>query len=262
MGVIEGQFVWYDLMTNDVEGAKAFYSETVGWKLGAWDGSADYTMLMVEGHPIGGMMGLPEDVKGAGHPPHWIAYIAVDDVDAKGKEVVALGGKVLEGPNDIPTVGRFSVIADPQGAIIAIFKPEGDMSPHAGPDRVGDYGWHELNTTDWEGAWAFYEKLFGWENTSDMDMGPEMGTYRMYKNGARERDGSDGGMGNTAKMTGMAPSWLYYATVDDVDAAVKRITAKGGKVTNGPMDVPGGDRVAQCVDPQGAPFAIYSAKAT
>lgn len=100
-------------MTNDVEGAKAFYSETIGWKLQPWEGPGDYTMLTVEDQPIGGIMGLPEQA--TEHSPHWIAYVAVDDVDAKGEEAVSLGGKLLEGPNDIPEVGRFSVIANPPG---------------------------------------------------------------------------------------------------------------------------------------------------
>ncbi|MBW2463508.1 MAG: hypothetical protein JRH11_17795, partial [Deltaproteobacteria bacterium] len=65
------------------------------------------------------------------------------------------------------------------------------------------------------------------------------------------------GMSNAAKAGGTPPSWLYYVTGDEMDGAVKRINDRGGKITSGPMEVPGGDRVAQCVDPQGAHFAIH-----
>jgi len=257
MGLVEGQFCWYDLMTTDVDAAKAFYTETIGWSAKDSEGGMPYTHLSIGEQSVGGIMALPEEVKAMGVPPHWLAYIAVDDVDAKAKEVTELGGKILKEATDIPDVGRFAVIADPQGAALALFSPSGDMSPRHSEKRDGDFTWHELNTTDWEAAWAFYEKLFGWTKTSDMDMGPELGTYRMYKQAGDGGESATGGFSNVAKAQGFPPSWLYYITVDDIDAAVKRIESKGGKLTNGPMDVPGGDKIAHLTDPQGGMFAIH-----
>lgn len=247
-----GMFVWYDLMTNDVEGAKAFYTETVGWKIEPYK-KGRYTMFKAGDRPIGGVMELPEEAAKMGAPPHWLAYIEVPDVDATAKQAQELGAK-LYNARTIPEVGRFAVMADPQGATFAAFTPQGSMDRDE--QKVpGDISWNELNTTDWKAAWKFYSELFGWQNTSDMDMGPEMGTYSMFT-----YDGGQspvGGLSNMAKTQNIPPHWLYYVTVDDLDAAVGRIKSKGGKILNGPMDVPGGDKVAQCCDAQGAAFAIH-----
>lgn len=256
----KGRFVWYDLMTTDPAAAKAFYTETIGWKTQPFEGGDKaYTMWVAGETPIGGVMDLPEEVKKMGAPPHWLAYVQVENVDATVKQVKELGGTVHHPGMDIPKVGRFGVIADPQGATIAVFTPEQEMKlpPR---EQQGVYSWHELNTTDWEGAWKFYSKLFGWVESSQMDMGDGMGTYFMYKHPADGEKASLGGMSNVAKQMSMPPHWLYYATVDSCDAAIKRITSKGGKVLNGPMEVPGGGHIAQCMDPQGAAFAVYAEK--
>jgi uncharacterized protein len=248
--------VWFDLMTTDMEGAKAFYTETIGWKTQQW-GDADpnkpYTMWLAGQTPIGGVMPLPEEARKMGAPPHWLAYTTVADVDASVQQVTKLGGRVLAPPMNIPKVGRFSVVADPQGAVFAVFKAEGD-DMNAPPDAPGQFSWAELNTTDYEGAWKFYSELFGWKHKSSMDMGP-MGTYFMFQDPTEK---TKGGMSNVAKAMNLPPHWLHYVTVDDMNGTCERIKSKGGKIMNGPMPIPGDDVIAQCVDPQGAFFAIYS----
>ncbi len=251
----KGQNVWFDLMTTDMEGAKAFYTETIGWKTQQWsdaDSNKPYTMWVNGERPIGGMMPLPDEAKAMGAPPHWIAYTVVDDVDAAAKKAESLGGRVYAPPMDIPTVGRFAILGDPQGATFAIFKPAGETD--APPDAKGQFSWAELNTTDYEAAWKFYSALFGWNHRSSMDMGP-MGTYFMWHDASEK---TKGGMSNMAKQMNMPAHWLHYVTVNDVDAACQRIKQKGGKVVNGPMPIPGDDVIAQCQDPQGAFFAIYA----
>ena len=114
----------------------------------------------------------------------------------------------------------------------------------------------EVIGTDAEKLQGYYSELFGWKPTSSMDMGPEYGEYFMFGNDPKQ---SMGGMSNAARMMKAPAHWLHYINVKSADEAVKRITEKGGKVLNGPMDVPGGDRIAQCMDPQGGLFAIYSA---
>jgi len=257
MGLKHGQFCWHELMTTDADAAKAFYSETIGWKVKSMDGMPDYNVLFVGEDSVGGIMTMPDEVKAAGVPQHWLGYVGVDDVDATAKQAAELGGKVLKEGFDIPEVGRMAVLADPQGAAIAIFKPAGEMTPHAGDARVGDVTWNELNSTDWENAWTFYEKLFGWTKTQDMDMPDGGGKYQMYKHASSDSEIGVGGMGNMAKAMGFPPSWLYYITVDDIDAAAKRATDKGGKLMNGPMEVPGGDKIAHVTDPQGGMFALH-----
>ena len=124
---------------------------------------------------MAGLLVLPDEVKKMGAPPHWLTYIGTPNVDETAVQAASLGGKVLRQPGDIPTIGRFAVLQDPQGAVFAAFTPL-QYSPPAGPPAVGDFSWHELATTDWRAALAFYQNLFGWETTSAMDMGPEIGT--------------------------------------------------------------------------------------
>lgn len=250
----KGQNVWYELMTTDIEAARRFYTEVVGWKTKAWDeapADSPYSMWLAGEKMVGGLMKLPAEAKGA--PPHWLAYTKVDDVDAASRQAEKLGGKVLHAPFDVPKIGRMAVLADPQGATFAVFKGEGEM-PMSPPTGTGEFSWSELNTTDWEAAWKFYGELFGWQHRESMDMG-EMGTYFMWNDPDQV---TKGGMSNMAKAMKMPAHWLHYITVDDVPAAVARVTGKGGKVLNGPMDIPGGDVIAQCQDPQGAFFAIYA----
>ena len=156
---------------------------------------------------------------------------------------------------DVPTVGRFAVLSDPQGALFAIFTASGTTPGHEGSPAVGEFSWHELATHDQPAAFRFYEMLFGWTKTNAMDMG-EMGTYQMYGRGDVEL----GGMFNKpAEMPG-PPAWTHYIMVDDINSAAEATKAGGGQILNGPMEVPGGDMIFQAMDPQGAMFAAHAKK--
>lgn len=252
----KGKLVWFDLMTTDVAKAKAFYGELVGWKTSIWK-AGEYEMWAARDGQVGGVMALDDGMRKAKVPSHWMAYVAVEDVDASAKQAESLGGKVLVPGQDIPDVGRFAVIADPLGASIALFRPKSEQStmPPAMSTTPGHFSWGELNTTDWKKAWAFYEQMFGWKRTRSMDLGQGMGEYAMF---GLDNENSVGGMSNTATKMKAPPHWLYYIVVDDCDAAAKKVSARGGKVLNGPMDIPEGGRIAQCMDPQGAVFGIHS----
>jgi len=244
----KGHFVWYEHLTRDTQAAIAFYGEVVGWKTQLFGG--DYSMWVGSQGPLGGVMKLPDDLAKKGVPPHWMAHVQVDDVDATAKLATKLGGKVCKDPTDIPTVGRFSVLADPQGVPISVFKPNAPMSLHD-PASDGEFCWNELLTSDSAAAFRFHSELFGWKVLQDMDMGP-MGTYRIYGVGEQRL----GGMMAIPKGAPMPPMWIYYVSTSDLEAAIGRATRKGGKVMNGPMDVPGG-RIAQLTDAQGAAFALH-----
>lgn len=113
-----GAFSWYELMTTDVEAAKTFYTRLFGWD--AEDMSMPgmvYTVVKAGGNGIGGIMPIPEEAKGM--QPAWGAYVTVDDVDLMAKTAEQLGAKLCVPPRDIPGVGRFCVIQDPQGATIS-----------------------------------------------------------------------------------------------------------------------------------------------
>jgi predicted enzyme related to lactoylglutathione lyase len=210
-------------------------------------------MWTADGTPIGGLMVLPDEARQLGAPPHWLPYIAVPDVEASVAQAKGRNGKVYVEPQDVPTVGRFAVLADPHGAVFAVFSPAAEVPGHDGEPKPGEFSWHELATTNWQTAWNFYHALFGWEQTEAMDMGPG-GVYQMFGRAGRTL----GGMYNKPPEMEAAPHWLCYAKVKSADGAAEQVKANGGQVLNGPMAVPGGDRIAQCLDPQGAAFAVHS----
>jgi predicted enzyme related to lactoylglutathione lyase len=249
-----GRFVWFDLMTTEPSGAESFYGQLIGWQTRIWEGETfSYTMWANGDATLGGVVELPEEARAAGAPPHWLSYVAVDDVDATAARVEELGGSVLHPPTDIPSVGRFAVIRDPQGATLAVYRSASGGDSDAKPPEIGEFSWHELATADFEAAHRFYSELFGWEKLEAMDMG-DAGIYQIYGRHGRPL----GGMFNKpAEMPG-PPGWLYYIRVEDVRDAADRVRRLGGQVLNGPMEVPGGDLIAQCVDPQGAMFALHS----
>jgi predicted enzyme related to lactoylglutathione lyase len=250
-----GRFVWYDLMTGDPEAARDFYTQLIGWGTQEWEGGDQpYTMWTNQDTPLGGIMEMPEEVRRAGAPPHWMAYVEVEDVKATAAKVEEVGGSVLHQPTDIPNAGSFAVLSDPQGAAFAVYHSASE-EPQSPPDqaRVGQFSWNELAAADYKKAFSFYSDLFGWEPKEAMDMG-DAGIYQLYGRG----ESNFGGMFNKPDEMPGPPMWLYYIRVDDVSASVKKVEELGGKVVNGPMEVPGGDLIAQCVDPQGALFALHS----
>jgi len=114
-----GMFSWFELQTTDVGAAKGFYSALFGWttKEMAMPGMP-YTVVSAGAEEVAGMMAIPPEAKGM--PPNWGVYISVDDVDALVKRAAGLGATALVPPTDIPTVGRFAVLKDPQGAVFSV----------------------------------------------------------------------------------------------------------------------------------------------
>jgi predicted enzyme related to lactoylglutathione lyase len=246
MPVSEGGFVWYEHMTRDAPAAEAFYAKVVGWQ--AEDSGMPgmrYTLLKVGDRPVAGVMAVPkpEDV------PCWIAHILTSDVDGMVERVKQGGGGVHRPPSDIPGIGRFAVVADPQGAVFMLFRADGTPAPDLAPTTPGAIGWHELHARDWAAVFPFYQGLFGWEKSQAIDMGP-MGTYQTFDIAGVW----GGGMMNDAQAP--SPFWLYYFNVEDIDAAAARITGAGGSLLQGPNQVPGGSWIVQAHDPQGGLFAL------
>jgi predicted enzyme related to lactoylglutathione lyase len=248
-----GRFVWYEHLTRDGKSAMDFYRDVVGWQTQPFGSDERYVMWVGGQGPLGGVVELSAEACEMGTTPHWMAHVQVPDVDATAGLAEQLGGKVHKAPEDIPTVGRFAVIADPQGAFLSLFAPAGDMPLHD-PSKPGEFCWSELVTSDSTAAFTFYAKLFGWQVLEDMDMGT-MGTYRIFGLG----DQRLGGMMTAPKGASLSPMWGYYTGVPNLDAAIERATRRGAKVMNGPTDIPGGARIAQLLDPQGAAFSLHQA---
>lgn len=248
-----GNFVWYELATPDLAAATKFYKDVIGWGTQPFEGDdMAYTMWTAGETPIGGVMALPEEAKKTDPGAHWVAYVAVDDVDAMFKKAISLGGTSCVPPHDIPKVGRISVIADPHGAVIALITPDAPDMPRPTEVPERHVSWHELLAGEQESAFRFYSALFGWRKTDAVPT--PNGVYQLYGKGEQTL----GGMMTRPAGYGAPPHWLYYVKVNDLEATLERVKKAGGKVMMGPMEVPGGARIAQCSDPQGAAFALQS----
>ena len=248
-----GRPLWYELMTTDSKAAEAFYTKVVGWASAPFENSPQpYTMFERRGDvPVAGLMDKPADMQA---PPFWTMYIGVPKLEDAAARVTQLGGSECSPVITVPTVGRMQMMRDPQGASFYIYEPE---TPPQHPEvdaEIGETSWHELMTTDADAAMRFYQELFGWQPSEVMDMGP-MGKYHMFN---RPHGMIGAVMNRPPEMAHVPPNWQLYFRVPDVDDAAGRITATGGKILNGPMDVPGGDRILNAVDPQGAAFSLHS----
>ncbi len=251
---LQGRLVWYELLTSDMKAAEAFYGAVVGWTFNPFDGVPfPYdAILPASGQAVGGVMRIPDGMQ---FPPHWEMYIAVADFDHAVTQIEKRGGRGLSPGMELEGVGKFQTMVDPQGAVFAIIQPATtEQSPEA--EAVdGQVAWHELLTTDASAAVTFYGELFGWKDTGAFDMGP-MGTYYMFG-----RAFPLGGMMNkAAEMAQVPPNWTLYFRVADINAGADRVKANGGTILNGPMEVPGGDWIVNCLDPQGAAFSLHQVK--
>ena len=250
---MHGQFCWYELTTPDVEASKRFYPRFTKWGTQAF--GDDYTMFTSGGVPVAGIFRLNDEMRSNGIPPNWMPYVESDNVDDTARKAKSLGAKVTVEPQDIPGTGRFAVVQDPQGAVFGVYKSARQSGGWNGKPVLGRPSWHELMTTDYVKAFDFYSALFGWNKTTEMDMGGGA-MYRLFGQG----DAQYGGMFN--KMPGMEsmnPFWLVYIHVDDVAKAVETATKNGAFVQRERMEIPGGT-IAILGDPTGAGFALHDTK--
>ncbi|TCM21843.1 hypothetical protein EDF56_101519 [Novosphingobium sp. PhB165] len=259
-----GSFIWYELLTSDVDGAAAFYKAVVGWTFSAHSdpgaGGMDYRMIQRDdGGMAGGAMQITQDMAMGGARPCWLPYLNVEDVDAAVHAIVAEGGREQLPAFDLP-VGRIAMVADPQGVPIYLMKP---VPPAGQTDSTSDVfsvtenqhvRWNELASPDQAASMAFYGKHFGFEFNDKMPMG-DMGDYCFI-----------GHHGQTLgaimqRQSDQQPAvWLFYFGVPSIAAAKSAIENNGGKVLMGPHEVPGGDWIVVAVDPQGAGFGLVGPK--
>jgi len=246
-----GRFAWYELITTDVAAAQAFYTKVVGW--GAPEASTPglpYTQFTAGKASVSGLMELPDEARRKGATPRWMGYVGVKDADTTADRLKALGGAVYVPPTD-SNIGRIAVVADPQTANLGLVQElkTGQRQSPAELGKPGRVGWHELLAADWQKAFAFYGELFDWQR-ADAEIGPT-DTYQLFSAGGQTL----GGM-YTKRRTDPVPYWLFYINVDDIDAAMERVRTGGGQVFEGPLEMPGGNWIARCGDPQGAAFAL------
>jgi uncharacterized protein len=253
MGNKQGDFIWYELMTPDLEGARAFYEAVVGWTISTKSDFShmDYRLVRWGEEQSGAMMGLNDDMIAHGAKPFWAAYIAVDDVDATAAAIEAKGGHLFIKPSDIPGVGRFAFCGDPQGAPFYIMKDtSGATSTVFADKQVGHWGWNELWVPDTKAAIDFYTSLFGWEQQGAMPMGPRGDYLFLQSNG--QPIGAVGPVSDPAK----GAYWRHVFRVPSIGTALEAAKAHGATDIEGPHQVPGDDYVMYAKDPQGAAFVL------
>ncbi len=245
-----GTFSWVDLQTTDLAGAKAFYGALFGWELTDIPAGPDgiYTMVTQDGKSVTGLGELPKGVDEI--PSHWNSYVTVDDIDATTAKAAELGGTVIEQPFDVMDAGRMSLIQDPTGGMVALWKTINNRGADIFNVPVS-LGWNELLTNDTEKAISFYTALFGWTAETDE------GDYTTWTNKGRPNGGM---MALTPEMGPMPPFWMVYFAVEDIDATAAKATELGGVVHNGPFDIGEVGRIAIIADPQGATFTAIQMK--
>ena len=246
----QGTPIWYELITPDPDTAGRFYGGVMGWTIDVSAvGENHYRMIVGSQGPIGGCLPLTAEMRAGGAQPGWFFYVGVEDVDATVKKARHLGAAVYIPPQDVPGVGRFAFLADPQGAPFYVMRGFPDeASAVFAEGEVGRCGWNELGAPNPEAAFAFYGALFGWENRETMDMGPN-GAYHFIDLGDRR-------LGAMFKETTGRPRWRFYFNPEELEAAMAAVKAGGGEIVMGPHPVPTGNRIVLAKDPQSAEFAL------
>jgi uncharacterized protein len=250
-----GSFVWYELITTDVPAAAAFYRDVVGWRTQeASTSSLPYTLFAAGVSPTAGLMELPEEGRRMGARPRWMGYIAVEDVPATADRIKRLGGAVYVPPTDT-NIGRISVVADSYAATFAVVDHL-LATPQQAIDsgKLGHIGWHELFAADLDMEAAFYCELFGWQKVVINNHSAD--AYLSFSAGGQEIGGA-----LRKRSSEPVPFWLFYFNVEDLDAAVDRVSAGGGRALLNDVELPSGLWIARCVDPHGAAFALQGKRA-
>ncbi|MEQ1641610.1 MAG: VOC family protein [Novosphingobium sp.] len=261
MTTLQGSWIWYELMSSDPAGSKAFYEAVVpGWTmtLGTPE-TGDYGFIAnADGGMTGGLFELTSEMRVHGARPCWLGYIGVDDVDGFVPRLEAAGGTVLMPARDVPMAGRIAMVSDCCGAPFYVMTPTpppgGGESTAFSPTLQGRCAWNELMAGNSANATTFYSGLFGWTLPEPMDMGP-MGKYQFIEHDAIP-------IGAIMQKPEQLPvaMWNHYFHVPSIAAATAAIEADGGQVINGPMEVPGGGWIVQGIDPQGAMFSLTGEK--
>ena len=249
---------WVDLMTTDVVGARAFYSQLFGWvaedQIDPESGTVVYGMWRLDGADVAGVGEMGPGMAESGMPPMWNSYVSVASVDETLEKVAAAGGSVVMPAMDVFDSGRMAVISDPVGAVISVW----EARAHIGATVVNEpnaYTWNELMSSDMAASSAFLAAVFGWEAHA-MDLGHM--TYTGFSlAGASAEQAIAGGM--APPMPGIPNCWGVYFAVADCNASVSAAQALGATLLAGPMDIQPG-RMATLTDPQGAVFNVIQSR--
>jgi predicted enzyme related to lactoylglutathione lyase len=238
-----GQFVWYELLTTDIDAARKFYGELFGWSFRTVGPDA---LILHEGRRIGGILQVREETEE--DEARWIPTLSVEDVDAAAKAIVENGGAILEGPDEMEPRGAFAVVADPSGAPFVILRSEaGD--PAIVRARPGSFLWTELWTPDPRAVGGFYQTLAGWKY---LPVGP----VAKATSWVAHRDGRWTAGLTPMPWNGVEAQWVPSILVGNPAGTAARAKELGGRVLVEPGKAPSDGSAALIADPSGAAFVV------
>jgi len=243
-----GKFVWHDLVTDDTDAARRFYSGLLGWTFepAKHPLGGDYSLISLDGHYVGGMIRVA-DPDGADYS-RWLPYLSVADVDAAVRFTKSAGGAAVVAPVDLGDLGRAAAITDPQGAVVGLLRSRVGDPDDTIPLTSGRVAWDELLAADEAAAAGFYASLSGLEVTT---INRRAGEYTLLRAQGRDRAGV---MERPDQR--IAPLWLTHFAVADVAAAASRAAELGGRVLLPPSPDLREGTLAVVADPAGAVLAL------
>jgi len=247
---MQGDFVWFEMATDDPDAIGRFYSRVLGWTLeDARIPGMQYRNVKAGDAQIAGLMAYLDDLPTAVRKPEWVGYIVVNDVDATTRQLSDGKGQVYRLPEDLAGVGRLSVVADPQGATFMLFRPTGPLPPSA--TAFGAVAWRELHCHDVAEALSFYSGLLGWTGAEPGAV-DQHGRQEITVTTAEGRD-----FGSFVRSPEQAKGeWIFYFSVADIDVAERAVLAEGGSIVGAPYRLSNGLRGLKARDPAGGPFAL------
>ncbi len=241
---------WNELHTSDRAKAEAFYHALFGWTSSPVEMSPDYTYHLLN-RPDTGQMFAGSHQQGpdeADQPSFWLTSLGARDVDAVTAQAVEQGATVVMEPMDIPNIGRFSLLVDPQGATVSILSYfDGGSAPDPGQGH-GSIVWHELLSSNPAASGAFYSSLLGFDS-KDEDMGGA--TARVFwQNGSMFADIAP------KPRADLPDAWIFYVEVENAKQTIDLAASAGGSVVQPPFQYPSIGTLAWLADPTGALFGI------
>jgi hypothetical protein len=248
-----GDFVWFEILTDETDRTIDFYTDVVGWTMTEMEvGEQEpYRMFAAGDMAIAGVI---DEAPSPGLPTGWLGYIACRDLERTTERARELGAEVLGDILESEGIGRYDFLKEPGGGVFSAFEPDdfgrmGDIHQN----KPGHFGWCELNTHDSDASMTFFNEIFGWQEGASMDVGGGQ-IYQMFTSG-----GADfGGLNDLAEMEAAIPAgWNYYFTVADLDESFERAKEHGATILYEPMEVPGGDRVFASIDPMGSMVSFF-----
>ncbi|HEY5835728.1 VOC family protein [Streptomyces sp.] len=251
----EGTPCWVDAMFSDLEGAKHFYGDVLGWTFGESAGEyGNYTQAYSEGKAVAAVV---PPMPGAEGQSAWCLYLASRDAAATAEKVKAAGGELLMEPMQVGDFGTMALAKEPSGAVLGVWQ----AGRHQGFEKRGEpgsYVWAEIFTRDPDKTDAFLPKVFPYKVQK---MADEHIDFKVFRIG----DNANPALGRMKMGEDFPPDMTSYVNVyfavADCDAAVKRAVDRGAKLQFGPMDTPYG-RFAAITDPQGANFSVIDMRKT